>query len=50
MYVSVFLIQMLPANILSFLFYEPLPVLNHKEGSESVKTTRVNVFQLRNSN
>ena len=35
---------------LSFLIYEPLPVLNHVEDSESVKTTRVNVLQLRNSN
>lgn len=35
---------------LIFLFYEPLPVLNHTEDSESVKTTHVNVLQLRNSN
>lgn len=35
---------------ISFLFYEPLPVLNQREDSETVKTTHVNVLQLRNSN
>lgn len=34
----------------SVLCHEPLPVLNHREDSESVKPTRVNVLQLRNSN
>lgn len=46
--------QMLPANVIPYYFkfpmYAPLPVLSHTEDSESVKTTRVNVLQLRNSN
>lgn len=45
---------MLPANVIpydvSFLFYAPLPFFNQREGSETIKTTRVNVLQLRNSN
>lgn len=45
---------MLPANVILMIYkfpvYEPLPVLSHAEDSESVKTTHVNVLQLRNSN